>query len=65
MDGDVGALRGIKVGGEMLTAEKMDQYNEFGKAPAVALSPYNGAVLAGGILKLDLPAKSVVVVGLE
>jgi hypothetical protein len=31
----------------------------------VAAVSYRGATLAGGTLKLDIPAKSVVVVGLE
>ena len=59
--------RGVfgKVSGQVLTAQRMDQFNEFGKAPAVTTQAFEGALLADGILKLDLPAKSVVVVSLE
>jgi alpha-L-arabinofuranosidase len=39
--------------------------NDFGKAPAVAPSAYRGASLSAGALKLDIPAKSVVVVAIE
>jgi alpha-N-arabinofuranosidase len=61
----LGALKARKVSGQVLTAQRMDQFNEFGKAPAVFAQPYKGATLAGPTLKLDLPAKSVVVVSLE
>ncbi|MRV70306.1 alpha-N-arabinofuranosidase [Duganella sp. FT92W] len=62
---NLGTLAATKVSGQVLTAQQMDQFNEFGKSPAVAAQPYRGATLANGALTLDLPAKSVVVVGLE
>jgi alpha-N-arabinofuranosidase len=61
----LGGLAATRVSGQVLTARQMDQFNEFGKAPAVSAQPFKGAALAGGTLKLDLPAKSVVVVSLE
>ncbi|GEM_PF-4254746 len=61
----LGSLAAKKVSGQVMTAQKMDQFNEFGKPPSVAAVPYHGATLAGGTLKLDIPAKSVVVVSLE
>jgi alpha-L-arabinofuranosidase len=61
----LGSLAATKVSGQVLTAQRMDQFNEFGKAPAVTAQPYKGAALAVGTLTLDLPAKSVVVVTLE
>jgi alpha-N-arabinofuranosidase len=61
----LGSLTAMKVSGQVLTAQQMDQFNEFGNAPTVTVQPFNGATLAGGTLKLDLPEKSVVVVSLE
>jgi alpha-N-arabinofuranosidase len=49
----------------VLTAQRMDQFNEFDKPPTVASQPFKGAALASGNLTLDLPAKSVVVVSLD
>ena len=62
---DLGTLKAKSVSGQVLTAAKMDAYNDFGKAPAVAPVAYKGAKLAGGKLTLTLPAKSVVVVSVE
>jgi len=53
------------VSGQILTADKMDAYNDIGKAAVVAPAAFKGAKLAGGKLSLTLPAKSVVVVELQ
>jgi alpha-N-arabinofuranosidase len=60
----LGSLAATKVSGQVLAAQQMDQFNEFGKAPAATAQPFKGAALAGATLTLDLPAKSVVVVSL-
>ena len=62
---DLGTLKARSVSGQVLTAAKMDALNDFGKAPAVAPVAFKGARLSGGKLVLDVPAKSVVVVGVE
>jgi alpha-N-arabinofuranosidase len=62
---DLGALKAKAVSGQVLTAAKMDAYNDFGKPAAVAPATLKGAKISGGKLTVTLPAKSVVVVNLE
>jgi alpha-N-arabinofuranosidase len=62
---DLGALTVTKVSGQVLTAPKMNQFNEFGKPAAVVPAPLQGASVVSGTLTLTLPAKSVVVVQLD
>lgn len=62
---NLGSLKARKVSGEVLTASKMDALNEMGAAEAVKPIVFKGARLNGGKLALQIPAKSVVVVGLE
>jgi len=62
---DLGSLKAKSVSGQILTAAKMDAYNDIGKPAAVAPVAYKGGKLSGGKLSLTLPAKSVVVVELQ
>jgi len=62
---DLGTLKAKSVSGQILTADKMDAYNDIGKPAAVAPVAFKGAKLAGGKLSITLPAKSVVVVKLD
>jgi alpha-N-arabinofuranosidase len=62
---DLGTLKAKAVSGQVLTAPKMDAYNDIGKTAAVAPVSFKGAKLSGGKLTVTLPAKSVVVLGLE
>lgn len=54
-------LKPKTVSGEILHAGKVNAYNDFGKAPAVAPSPFTAAKLIGRTVKFTLPAASVVV----
>jgi alpha-N-arabinofuranosidase len=51
-----------KVSGEILTADRMSAYNDFGKAADVKPSQFEGAKVTDGALSIELPAKSVVIV---
>jgi len=56
-------LKGItdsKVTGEIITAETMNAYNDFGKPEAVHPQAFGGAKLQKEILTVTLPAKSIV-----
>jgi alpha-N-arabinofuranosidase len=56
-------LRGItvkKVSGQILTSEKINDYNTFDKPNTVTVKEFNGAKLSKNILSIQLPAKSVV-----
>jgi alpha-L-arabinofuranosidase len=62
------ALGGIKaksVTGVVLTHAKMDAHNVPGVAETVVPVPFKGGMVHSGRLKLDVPAKSVVVVTLD
>jgi alpha-N-arabinofuranosidase len=54
-----------RVTGEIITAKSMNAYNDFGKSEEVTLKPFSGAQLQKGILKVNLPAKSVVMLELN
>jgi alpha-N-arabinofuranosidase len=62
---DLGALKAKAVSGQVLTADKMDAHNVPGQPAAIAPAIYKGGQIKGGKLKLDIPAKSVVVVRLD
>ncbi len=51
---------GSKISGEIITADAISAYNDFGKPEAVNIKPFAGAELRKGILSLSLPAKSIV-----
>ncbi len=53
------------VSGEIITAEKMNAYNDFGKPEEVSIKPFSGAHLQKGILNVNLPAKCVVMLELD
>jgi alpha-N-arabinofuranosidase len=54
-----------KVSGEILTSDKINDYNDFGKPEKVRPAEFKGAKLAGNNLNVKLPSKSVVVLTLE
>ena len=58
-------LKPKTVTGEILKADKINAYNEFGKAPAVAPAAFTGAKATGKGVKLTLPAASVVVLEIQ
>ncbi|MCR6657952.1 MAG: alpha-N-arabinofuranosidase [Asticcacaulis sp.] len=62
---DVSGLKVTKVGGQVLTADKMDAANLPGVKAAVAPVDYTGGKIKGNQLTLDIPSKSVVVVQLN
>ena len=53
------------VSGEIITADKMNAYNDFGKPEEVTIKPFTGAQLEKGMLNVNLPAKSVVMLELD
>ena len=59
------ALKPESVTGEILQADHIQAYNDFGKAPAVAPAPFKGAKKAGRSIRLTLPAASIVVLEIK
>ena len=62
---EVRGISGNKVSGEIITADKMNAYNDFGKPEEVTIKSFSGAQLQQGIVSIHLPAKSVVMLELE
>ena len=61
-------IRGVKVStvsGRVLTAPTMQAHNTFEQLAAVQPKPFNAARLSGGMLNVELPSKSVVVLELR
>jgi alpha-N-arabinofuranosidase len=62
---NVAGLNAIHVSGRQLTAAAMDAHNTFDQPEAVSPVPFTDAKLAQGILRLNVPARSVVVLELR
>jgi len=58
-------LKFSKVSGEIITADKMDAYNDFGKNDAVLIQSFKDAKIRDGELIVTLPPKSVVMLMLK
>jgi alpha-N-arabinofuranosidase len=58
-------LTGTAVTGRILTATAMDAHNTFDAPNAVVPAAFTGATLAGGTLRVTLPAKSVVMLDIR
>jgi alpha-N-arabinofuranosidase len=61
---DLGKSGGA-ISGEVLTASAMDSRNRFGAAEEVRPVPFRNAHWSGGKLRVELPAKSIVVLTLK
>ena len=53
------------ISGEILTSDKINDYNDFGKPEKVKTAEFKGAKLSGNTLNVNLPSKSVVVLTLQ
>ena len=54
-----------KVNGEILTAVDIHDYNDFGAPEKVTLKPFDKAKVSKDVLRLTLPAKSIVTISLH
>jgi alpha-L-arabinofuranosidase len=53
------------VTGQILTSDKVNDYNSFDQPNKITIKPFNGVKLQANKLSIELPAKSVVVVRLQ
>jgi alpha-N-arabinofuranosidase len=53
------------VAAEILTAPRMDSHNSFDAPDQVAPRDFDQATVSGGMLRVDLPAKSIVMIALQ
>jgi alpha-N-arabinofuranosidase len=61
-------LRGAKasrVSGRILTATKLEAHNTFERPENVKVADFSKAVLSNNALKVEMPAKSVVVLNIK
>lgn len=62
-------IRGGEVGeflkGEIITGEKINSYNDFGKDEEVTIQSFSDVKIDGSIVKATIPAKSIVMVELN
>ncbi|WP_028916287.1 alpha-L-arabinofuranosidase C-terminal domain-containing protein [Pseudoxanthomonas sp. J35] len=61
----VAGVQATTVSGRVLTAGAITAHNTFEQPETVKPTAFDGAVLSGGTLKVELPAKSVVVLRLQ
>jgi alpha-N-arabinofuranosidase len=50
----------VKISGQILTSEKIQDHNTFEKPLAVGIRDFSGASISGGVIRAELPPKSVV-----
>ncbi len=62
---DVQGLKFANVSGKIVTANKINAYNDFGKKEEVAMTDFNTAKLNKGQVEASIPAKSVVLIQLR
>ena len=60
VDVEIGQLAAKTLKGEIVTASKMNDYNDFGQAEKITLKPFDVKKPVKGVLKVDMPAMSVV-----
>ena len=51
--------------GELLTGEKINSYNDFGKKEEINIIPYTNVKVNGNKIEMALPPKSIVMIGLK
>jgi alpha-N-arabinofuranosidase len=54
-----------KSSGEIITSDKENDYNDFGQPEKVNIKKFSSFSVKNNILKVDLPAKSVVTIELK
>ena len=53
------------VSGEILTSQKVDDYNDFQHPEVVSPKPFNDAKIKNNTVTLQVPAKSIVVLNIK
>jgi alpha-N-arabinofuranosidase len=62
---DVQGLKLLTVTGKIVTADKINSYNDFGKKEEVSMANFSGAKLNKGQVVASIPSKSVVLIQLK
>ena len=62
---EIPGLNPTKVSGQMVTASKINAFNDFGKKDEVYTVDFKGAKIAGGKVNAVLPSKSVVLIQVQ
>ena len=62
---EIQGLKSAQVSGQIVTADKMNAFNDFGKKEEVSMAGFMGASLNKGMVAATLPAKSVVLIQLR
>ena len=65
IDCDLRGMTAKSVKGQVLTSAKINDYNTFEQPSKVTVATYTGAKLNKGMLNIQLPAKSVVMIEIE
>jgi alpha-L-arabinofuranosidase len=60
-----GLAASAKATGQIITAQTMNAYNDFGAAEAVTVKPFSDVKVKGQHVQIDLPAKSVVMIEIK
>jgi alpha-N-arabinofuranosidase len=62
---DLQGTKQTKVSGKIITANRINAFNDFGKKEEVTMTDLKNAKLANGKIETELPAKSVVLIQLQ
>lgn len=59
------SLKGASIEAEILTADRIDDYNDFGKPEKVTLRPFRGVKAGKDAITLEMPAKSIISISIK
>jgi alpha-N-arabinofuranosidase len=62
---DIQGLNCTRISGKVVTAEKINSYNDFGNKAGVSLADFNNAKINKGQIDAVIPSKSVVLIQLK
>jgi len=62
---DIQGLKATKISGKIVTAEKINSCNDFGKKEEVSMVDFKNAKFSNGKVEAVLPSKSVVLIQLQ
>ncbi len=62
---DIQGLKFANVTGKIVTANKINAFNDFGKKEEVSLADFKDAIINKGLVEASIPAKSVVLIQLK
>jgi alpha-L-arabinofuranosidase len=62
---DINGAEAKSIEGKIITADKINSFNDFGKKEEVNIKPFNGFKNNGGSVEVNMPSKSIVLITIK